>query len=422
MFRLATALSITMATVAFSQIPAQPGIPESVGVQLKEHNLSTDNIELVKEAGFKWVRRGFLWQGVEKEPGVYNFDKYAKLVQECKDRNLTLIATLALGNDKLYGHVKDEKGRQAYAKYAVAAVERFKGEKHIVWEIWNEPNTMTFWGRHGKKGNTDAYAEEYVNLVNAAVPLMKKADPNCVILGGSVSNLWKDSYEWQDFCFKRGILKSGIDYWSVHPYGLKSPEEYIKAYGIVRGLMEKNGGPILPMLNSERGFTVKSDKGEGDAGGAESMGPEYQAWHFVRQQIIDLYTDQKLTIWYEWSGKEGFSLLNGDRTDTKALKAARVMLKELDGYKLEKRIELENPLDFVFQFKGKDGGVKLVAWTAPPAAKPPEQAEPHDVEITVAAKGTLDTATLYGEPGKVEVGGGKIKLSLTGAPQYVKLK
>lgn len=421
MFRLATAFSLTMATVAFSQIPAKPGIPESVGVQLKEHNLSTDHVERVHQAGFKWVRRGFIWQNIEKQPGVYTFDRYDKLVADTRERGLKLLVTLALGNEKLYGHVKDEKGREAYVKYAVACVTRYKDEKHLVWEIWNEPNTMTFWGRHGKVGNSDAYAEEYVNLVNAVVPAMKKADPDCVILGGSVSNLWSKSYEWQDFCFKRGILKSGIDYWSVHPYGLKSPEEYIPAYATVRQLMEKNGGPVLPMLNSERGFTI-SGKGEGDAGGDESKRPEYQAWHFVRQQIIDLYTDQKLTIWYEWSGKEGFSLLAQDGGDTKALTAARVMLKQLDGYTIDKRIDTGNELDYVFQLKGRDSGVKWVAWTAPPAGKSPDKIVDHDVEIPVPATGTLETASVYGEAGKVQVTGGKIKLSLTGAPQYVKVK
>ena len=419
MFRTAALMSLSLATFAVAQvIPEVPTIPQSVGVQLKEPNLNDWNLDLIKDAGFKVVRRGFLWQGVEKEAGVYTFDKYDKLVKDCKDRNLQLVVTLALGNDKLYGHVKDEKGREGYVKYATAVVERYKGQG-LIYELWNEPNTKTFWGKHGKVGNSEEYAREYMNLVAATVPAIRKADPKAVILGGSVSNLWTESYKWQGYIFGMGILKSGIDIWSVHPYGLKMPEDTIEAYGIVRDLMKKSGSEPMTMVNSERGFSV-TQKGEGQIDGDKKA--EYQAWSIVRQQIIDMYCDIKFTVWYEWSGGEGFSLLTHERTDTPALKAARVMLKQLDGCQIDKRITLENDRDFAFQMKGKDGRLVLVAWTVPPKGQPPEKTVDHEAEIPVDAKGTLETANLYGEAGKVDVEGGKVKLQLTGAPQYVKLK
>ena len=136
---------------------------------------------------------------------------------------------------------------------------------------------------------------------------MKQANPKCYILGGSVSNMWTESYKWQSFCFKKGILSSGIDAWSVHPYGVGRAEDYIEAYDIVRKLASDAGAKMLPMLNTERGFPI-SKKGEGFGGGEEGkLQYEYQAWHLVRQYLIDQLCDIKLTSWYELGGTEGFA-------------------------------------------------------------------------------------------------------------------
>ena len=100
----------------------------------------------------KWVRRGFIWESIEREKGVYDFSQYDRFVNDCEKRGLKIIGCMAFSN-KLYGHVKDEPARSAYADFAAELVKHYKG-RNVIWEIWNEPNTMTFWGRHGKVGNS----------------------------------------------------------------------------------------------------------------------------------------------------------------------------------------------------------------------------------------------------------------------------
>ena len=397
-------------------------VPQSCSVQLKENNKDAANLDQIREVGFKYVRRGFLWSAVEKKPGVYDFTPYDTLVTNAHARGLSVLATIALGNP-LYAPVHEEAGRAAYARYAAALVEHFKNDA-ILWELWNEPNTMTFWGRHGKKGNTEPYAAEYVALVNAAIKAMRAADPKCYIVGGSVSGLWKDSYEWQTFCFQKGILKSGIDAWSVHPYSTKNPEDYDEAYARVRRMMAEIGGVTnMAILNTERGFPI--GKAEGHAGGDPKLSAEYQAWHFVRQYMVDLLHDIRLTSWYEWSGKEGFSLLNGPAgpggKHMPAYEAAAVMIGQLNGYRLAGRVPLDAARDFVLRFVNPSGAVTWVAWTAPPPGESPDKIVPHEVMIPVSATGALATVGLYGEKGTVAVQDGKVKLALTGAPQYIVL-
>jgi hypothetical protein len=292
--------------------------------------------------------------------------------------------------------------------------EHYKGE-NLLFEIWNEPNVRTFWRKDGTH-NSEEFADEYTNLVKAVVPAMKKADPNCFVMAGAVSGLWWASFEWMDHCFRKGILKTGIDAWSVHPYSTKNPEDYVEAYAKMRASMAKNGGPAdIPVLDTERGFPL--GKAEGFAGGDAAMAQDYQAWHLVRQYMIDRLSDIKATIWYEWSGAEGFSLYD-PKEETRALVACKVLIEQLKGYKFEKRIDLGAPRDFALQFSDDKGGVKIVAWTGPPPEESPDLIKNHSVKIPVIAKGEFQAVQIYGGAKTATAQNGTAELMLTGAPQY----
>lgn len=406
-----------MVTATIAQAVELPSrtLPEPLGVQIKGHNNDTASIEQIHQLGLRYVRRGFIWEAIEKKPGEYDFSAYDRIIKDCRERNIGVVGCMAFSN-KLYGHAKDEAGRVAYAKFAAALAEHYKGE-NILWEIWNEPNTMTFWGKHGPKGNSEPYAEEYVNLVKAVVPAMKAANPDCFVMAGSVSGLWTESWKWQKFCFEKGVLKTGIDAWSVHPYSTKNPEDYVEAYAQLRKMIADAGGdPGIPILNTERGFPI--GKAEGYAGGDEKLSYEYQAWHVVRQYLIDHMEGIRLTIWYEWSGKEGFELIK-DGKPVPAHTATRVLIDQLRGYNFEARIKTERPRDFVLRYTHPEGGVKLVAWTAPPPTETADMVEPHDLQIAVDEAREVTLVDLYGKSSQVNAVDGKITLHVTGAPQYI---
>ena len=123
----------------------------------------------------------------------------------------------------LYGNPETtEEGREAYARWAAASARHFQG-RNVIWEIWNEPN-VGFWKGNGKL-NSPQFADDYVTLVKKTVPAMRAADPDCYILGGSVSCLWRDSFKWVEEAFKQGLLQTGINALSVHPYGFPYPEK-----------------------------------------------------------------------------------------------------------------------------------------------------------------------------------------------------
>ena len=413
---LAAALAAASGLAAAAPLPDKT-LPAAFGMQLKPKDTAPECLDAVRGAGFRLVRRGFHWEAIEKAKGVYDFAGYDAFLDEARKRGLRVLGCIAFGN-KLYGPVREPAGRDAYAAFAAALARRYK-DHGILWEIWNEPNTMTFWGRHGRKGNTEAYAVEYTDLVKKTVPAMREADPGCLVLAGSVSCLWSESYVWIDACFQHGIREAGFDAWSVHPYSSKSPEENIPKYAHTRSILRKYGAAEVPFLNSERGYPIR--KAEGWAGGPDSLAPEFQAWHLVRQHLVDLLCGVRATVWYEWSGDE-FGLVPSPGKPRPALLAARVLAEQLDGYAFVKRLPLENPADFALLFEKVSGEQKAAVWTAPPDGQSPDRAVPHVVELAVPGAGTVVVCDLYGKTSTAAAKDGRISVTLAGAPQYVALR
>lgn len=428
--RVVFALTVSVLASSFAAyryVLPEPGFPQCVGVQLKPDTWNDATLNEVAKLGFKIVRRGIYWSAVEKEKGVYDFSKFDAQMKTCKDLGLTVIVCLFGNNNGLYEDpsnkaITTEAARQGYAAFAAAAAAHY-ADQPIVWEIWNEPNVQTFWrkGQH----NSPEFAKEYSDLVNLTVPAMLKANPEAFVVAGSVSNYWEPSYQWTESCFKNGVLKSGIKGWSVHPYGVKTPEEFKVGHDRTKALLKQYGAPDLPIIDTERGFTAQKNDDitlEGWSGGDLSKVNDYQAWHIVRQYLVDQIEGIGFTSWYELKGNEGFSLYR-DGKPAPALEAFQTMMKELDGYHFAQLVPAESARDRLAVFVNKDGAQKLVAWTTPVPGGSPDETKEHDVIVKLSPRpgDSLDellTVNLRGQETKAAIGLG---LHLTGAPQYVAL-
>jgi hypothetical protein len=421
--KIKTRLGIMFAWIAFcanasGQLP-ESHIPYCCGVQLKTRNFTIDTLDQVYRLGFRIVRRGFYWKSVEREKGVYDFSDYDAQMQHARKLGLTVVGCL-FGGNRLYedhgqgGAILSEAARQGFARFAAATAKHYQEQK-VLWEIWNEPNVRTFWRKDGKH-NSDAFAHEYTALVQAVVPAMMQADPDCLVMAGSVSNYWEPSYAWTESCFAKGILTSGIRAWSVHPYGVKTPEEFGLGHARMRALLERYGVPDLPLVDTERGFAVK-ERAEGWSGGSKARAREFQGWHFVRQFFVDQMHGLRLTVWYEWDG-DAFGLM-GDDGSRPALNACRVMFEQLNGYRFTRRLASDAPRDYALVFENEAGTRKLVAWTSPPAQGSPDEAETHEVAIDVLEPSFSQVVSHTGATDQVLLNVGSIRLVLSGAPQYV---
>jgi hypothetical protein len=416
---LACALAATAADTR--ALPLTPGVPQSCGMQLKSNNFDVKTLDAVRTVGFRVIRRGFYWDAVEKQKGVYDFSAYDTQMAHARAQGLTVIGTL-FNSSKLYeddgrGGIQTAPGREGFANFAAALAKHYADNK-VLWEIWNEPNVRTFWRKDGTH-NSPEFAREYTDLVKAAAPAMLKADPNAFIMAGSVSNYWQPSYDWSESCMKEGILTTGIRGWSVHPYGVRTPEEFTIGHTRTRELLKQYGAPDMPILNTERGFAAQKPQDareeEGWSGGALERQRDYQADHFVRQFMIDQLNGVLLTVWYEWGGNE-FAFVGGDGPRP-AHAAAGVMMARLNGYRLSRRLDSDYPRDYLLLWTDAAGNRQLVAWTSPPPGGTPDEALPHKVAIKTTGPGRCEVADIRGKVSTLET----LELTLTGSPQYISL-
>jgi len=169
-----------------------------------------EEYELLDEMNVVWLLYTFHWEDIEKEKGVYDFNKFDKFVESAKKHNKKIIAVLAYCTRQIIDETKKiryvpPKYIPDYLNYVEALVNHF-GDKIDAWQIWNEPNGL-FW-----KG-TD---KEYYELAKQAVKRIRDVNPNAFIIGGGFARTPKN--------FIRKMKKAGalenLDAISFHPYDL----------------------------------------------------------------------------------------------------------------------------------------------------------------------------------------------------------
>ena len=399
-----------------SAIPGDTGTV-LMGIQFK--NGDDARIDLAESAGFGVIRRGLYWSSVEKIKGQYDFGWFDEIVSQAKAHGMIVSATL-FGNNPLYEHdeegdvaVVTKEGRQGFAKFAAAAAARYVDDP-VVFEIWNEPNLRQFWRAHPanpNKSNIDAMADEYALLVKDVAPAMKAANPDVFVSAGSISALWRESFSWFDRTVQQGILESGIDAISVHPYGFSWPEKAeISGYSVMRRKLAAAGRNDLKIVNTEVGFPATD--WITDRGYSQEEATKLQGAMLIRQQLLDHLYGLEYSVWYEFRSSDTYGIVNNAFELRPAYTAAKTMHDELDGYRLLGREATERPEDFLLFFTNGTEN-KIVAWTSPPLFR--QRAVPHTINTD------FEILAIVGSFGRnVSVDGHSLELSEY--PKFVAIK
>jgi len=193
-------------------------VPEGHGVNIHFTGAPTKDLDLLQEMGFDMARTDLKWGRVEKNKGQYDWTEYDQLINGLLSRGIRPYLILDY-NNTAYGASHELDGIsnstqiQGYTNFAKAAVARYKG-KGIIWEIWNEPNLGIFW-RPGPS------ATDYMKLVKSAVPAMRAADPNAVIVAPGAAFI-ANTFDYIKECAKQGLFNyiAGL---RVFPYKNNSP-------------------------------------------------------------------------------------------------------------------------------------------------------------------------------------------------------
>ncbi len=192
------------------------------------------DLDAIAAAGAKWIRFDVDWNHIQHGgPNVWNWHHATdRLVLNARARGLSIIAGVAYS--PLWARPSDcpagsthclPSNPQDYANFIRAAVERYGANSSnawlrgsiSVWEIWNEPNHQPF---AQPKPNLDRYTE----LLKAAYPAVKQADPGATVITGGTSPApdAQDGSEIHPVTWIKGIYARGgrgfFDAVGHHPY------------------------------------------------------------------------------------------------------------------------------------------------------------------------------------------------------------
>jgi hypothetical protein len=405
--------------LAAAEIPG-PILPAAVGVNIHFTRGHERDLDLIAAAGFKFIRMDFFWDSIEKKRGEYDWSGYNELTANLERRGLRpyyildysnpLYEEIQTGKNPISGKVEKTRGSPqhpdsvaAFARWAAAAAEHFRG-RHVVWEIWNEPNGG-FW-------EPKPDVNQYIVLALATGRAVRQADPQATIVAPATSG-----FPWD---FMEAFLKSGalefLDGVSVHPYRTpkQPPESAAREYQRLRKLIERyapdEAKKKLPIISGEWGYSSNT----------KGVSQETQAAFIARQQLSNLLRGVPISIWYDWKNDGGdpgenehnFGTVTQDLTPKPAYIAIQTLTRELSGYRISGRYDTGNTNDFVLVLTNANGETKLAAWTS---------ATPHPVTLPLrpTAPQQLTLVNNDGKESKLEVDHDAVALSLDGNPEYV---
>lgn len=252
-------------------------------------------LQMVRDAGFHWVRQEFPWEDIEihgkgdftdcrNGPCISAWDKYDHIVALAEQYGLEIVARLsnppawsrAAGDEMGSGAPPDDL--EDYGDFIAAVVGRYRGRVRY-YQIWNEPNIYPEWGRY------PIDPEGYVELLKIAYRRAKAVDPDCVVISGALAQtielgdcLGGYNCNLNDFLFLQRMYDAGardyFDVLAINDYGMWSGpyDRRMRPRVInysrpmyVRDIMAHNGDAAKPIWFTEMNWNAVP---EGFSGGA----------------------------------------------------------------------------------------------------------------------------------------------------------
>lgn len=179
----------------------------------------------MSDLGYNVVRIDLFWAWFEPGPGSYNEEAFRQmdhLIELCHRYEIYLHPTLFVGGEvgEAYWDVPWRDGRHPHADpemlrlqvaHATELARRYAGEPAIIgWDLTDEPPFWIF-----ADETTDAMAVEWTRRLAGAIRSQDPGTPVCV---GTAN---EDMYHGP---FRPDLIVDFVDFLSVHPYPIYSPE------------------------------------------------------------------------------------------------------------------------------------------------------------------------------------------------------
>jgi hypothetical protein len=243
-------------------------------------------------------------------------------------------------------------------------------------------------------------------LAIAASQAMRRADPNCIIIGPA---LYGVDLNYLETCFKDGCLNY-FNAITIHPYRSNGPETVGDDYRRVRELIDRYAqAKSLSLLQGEWGYQTKGPSAERD-----------RAKLVLRIFLTDLANRIPLSIWYDWiDDNESMGIVKPEKPgDNSMLEpeagyiAVKTLTHLLGPYRFDSAMRVgEQDKDCALSFQNGDHHC-YVAWTT--------RNQPTPINITVPnGSYTLINALAEQPDSEISTTSNNISLTVTDIPTYI---
>ncbi len=278
-------------------------------------DLIEEDLDLVNEMGFAWVKQKFPWREIEGiEKGQYDWYRPDRIVEEAEAHDLNLMVRLdrqpfwSEPEENLWHENQAPGDLQDFADYCWAVADRYQG-RIAAYQVWNEPNLSREWG------DLPPDPAHYTELLKVCYTAIKDADPQAIVVSAGLAPTGTTSEQaMPDTDFLQEMYDAGaagyFDVLGVNAPGYKAPPELPPEeaerpeYGggrwfafrhveDIREIMVANGDGKKQVAILEMGWTL------------DQVNPDY-AWFAVDEDTQADYLVRAYTYafenWRPWIG------------------------------------------------------------------------------------------------------------------------
>lgn len=218
--------------------------------------------------GFRRVRLAARWGDVERPRGRFTWRPFDDKIAALTRAGISPIIVIFGGNGGYPGLMSEGEALTGFARFAGAVAKRYgtgTPERPILYELWNEPNTKTFWGRPPDP-------ESYAAMAGAACAAIKGERPDARVLALAMEGTpvkrpyFVPSYNidiYQQWAARAATpaLMACADGFSMHPY-LPTPEQVLRDDPRLRAFMAAHWSRKTPpiVVHSEIGYAINARK------------------------------------------------------------------------------------------------------------------------------------------------------------------
>lgn len=304
-------LFCTLAVLAAVSLPAQArGVselsteyPTALSVQIDPSDISDEDLNEIRAAGFEFVRFGVRPPLKSVNPAMID---YSKLIRRVRNARLEAIVTL-FGGKEIWGHDQSDMraGGQREKLFATFAAEFMNAHSTdvAVWELWNEPDHKTFL-------NPALFSNFETATAEFCRSIAQLKNPPKVVMGFGFAKLPFNQGQVPpqlENAFVSGAKANCLTDVSIHPYR-SVPETAIADYEKLRAKLDQLQLGKVGIVASEWGYASYLPVRDRNA----------QASLILREYLTNVAAGIKLLNLYAWKDR-GTSVVS--REDNFGLKS-----------------------------------------------------------------------------------------------------